>query len=63
MGFKILVHNFNHERFVIAVSTNRAARKCYEEAAKWAIKRKTFGKRLIDHQAYTHDLLSKPGGP
>lgn len=50
MGFKILVHNFNHERFIIAVSTNRAARKCYEEAAKWAVKRKTFGKRLIDHQ-------------
>ena len=31
MGFKCLVENFNHERFVIAASTNRAARKCYEE--------------------------------
>jgi len=49
MGFKCLVENFNHERFVIAASTNRAARKCYEEAVKWAQKRKTFGKRLLEH--------------
>ena len=47
----VLVQNFNHERFVIAAATNRSSRKCYEEAAKWAQKRKTFGKRLIDHQA------------
>merc|ERR1711968_42440 len=51
LGFKVLVHNFNHERFVIAASTNRGARKCYEEAVKWAQKRKTFGKRLVEHQA------------
>jgi len=49
-GFMVLVQNFNHERFVIAAGTNRSARKCYEEAVKWAQKRKTFGKRLIDHQ-------------
>lgn len=27
----------------------RFARVCVEEAMKWAFKRKTFGKRLIDH--------------
>lgn len=50
MGFKLLVHNFNHERFVIAVATNRSARKCYEESLNWSRRRQTFGKRLIEHQ-------------
>jgi len=42
--------NFNHERFVIAAGALRAARMCYEQSMKYALKRKTFGKRLIDHQ-------------
>ena len=32
--FRYIVHNFNHERFVIAVAASRAARTCYEEALK-----------------------------
>jgi len=50
MGFMLILHNFNHERFVISVGTCRDARVCYEEAIKYALVRKTFGKRLIDHQ-------------
>mmetsp|Transcript_31249 Transcript_31249/g.74847 ORF Transcript_31249/g.74847 Transcript_31249/m.74847 type:complete len:412 (+) Transcript_31249:23-1258(+) len=50
-GFKYLMHNFNHERFVIAVGACRGARNCYEESIKYAMKRKTFGKPLIEHQA------------
>eukprot|EP01062_Namystynia_karyoxenos_P030536 TRINITY_DN227_c0_g4_i1.p2 TRINITY_DN227_c0_g4~~TRINITY_DN227_c0_g4_i1.p2 ORF type:complete len:445 (+),score=196.44 TRINITY_DN227_c0_g4_i1:80-1336(+) len=49
-GFRYLMHNFNHERFVIAVAACRNARNCYELAFKYALQRKTFGKRLIDHQ-------------
>mmetsp|Transcript_55596 Transcript_55596/g.119355 ORF Transcript_55596/g.119355 Transcript_55596/m.119355 type:complete len:419 (+) Transcript_55596:30-1286(+) len=51
MGFMYLMYNFNHERFVIAVGACRAARNCYEESIKYALKRKTFGKQLIEHQA------------
>jgi len=49
MGFMYIVHNFNHERFVIATSVVRACRLCYEEAFKWAMTRKTFGKPLMKH--------------
>lgn len=50
MGFMYIVHNFNHERFIIAVAACRAARTCYEEALKHSLHRRTFGKRLCDHQ-------------
>jgi alkylation response protein AidB-like acyl-CoA dehydrogenase len=49
-GFMLLMYNFNHERFVIAAGTCRASRLCYEEAITYALTRKTFGKRLVDHQ-------------
>eukprot|EP00754_Rhynchopus_humris_P019422 Rhum_TRINITY_DN14641_c10_g1::Rhum_TRINITY_DN14641_c10_g1_i2::g.103182::m.103182 len=49
-AFRYIMHNFNHERFVIAASACRSARLCYEEAFKYALQRKTFGKFLIDHQ-------------
>lgn len=49
-GFMLILTNFNHERFVISAGTCRSARLCYEEAFKYAMERKTFGKRLIDHQ-------------
>merc|ERR1712096_308345 len=49
-GFKYLLLNFNHERFVISCSTSRYARLCYSESLKYAVRRKTFGKPLADHQ-------------
>jgi alkylation response protein AidB-like acyl-CoA dehydrogenase len=49
-GFMLILYNFNHERFVISAGTCRAARLCYEEAITYALTRKTFGKRLVDHQ-------------
>eukprot|EP01065_Artemidia_motanka_P050173 TRINITY_DN8524_c0_g1_i1.p1 TRINITY_DN8524_c0_g1~~TRINITY_DN8524_c0_g1_i1.p1 ORF type:complete len:437 (+),score=143.42 TRINITY_DN8524_c0_g1_i1:57-1313(+) len=49
-GFRYLMFNFNHERFVISVAACRNARNCFELAFKYALQRKTFGKRLIDHQ-------------
>ena len=41
--------NFNHERWALCVQSNRFARVCLEESVKYAMRRKTFGKRLIDH--------------
>lgn len=41
--------NFNHERIGIIIQCTRFSRVCYEESVKYAHKRRTFGKRLIDH--------------
>jgi alkylation response protein AidB-like acyl-CoA dehydrogenase len=48
-GFKYVMHNFNHERWGFVVQANRFARVCYEEAFKYAHRRRTFGKKLIEH--------------
>ena len=48
-GFKYIMHNFNHERWGFVVQANRFARVCYEEAFKYAHRRRTFGKPLIEH--------------
>jgi len=48
-GFKVIMVNFNHERWGFVAQANRFARVCLEDAFKYAHKRKTFGKRLIDH--------------
>lgn len=48
-GFKVVMTNFNHERIGIIIQCLRFSRVCYEESMKYAHKRKTFGKRLVDH--------------
>lgn len=56
LGFKPLMHNFNHERFIFATMANRYARVCLEESIKYAQGRKTFGKPLIKHQVIRHKI-------
>jgi len=56
LGFKPLMHNFNHERFIFAVMANRYSRVCLEEAIKYARTRKTFGKTLNKHQVIRHKI-------
>ena len=48
-GFKYIMYNFNNERMGLIFQSNRLGRVCYEEAWNFAYKRKTFGKRLVDH--------------
>ncbi|TPX33022.1 hypothetical protein SmJEL517_g04008 [Synchytrium microbalum] len=48
-GFKVLMFNFNKERLSICMGVPRSARVCFEEAMKYANKRKTFGQYLIEH--------------
>jgi alkylation response protein AidB-like acyl-CoA dehydrogenase len=48
-GFKVIMTNFNHERIGIIIQCNRFSRVLYEEAMKYANKRRTFGKKLIEH--------------
>ncbi|GAB5358570.1 hypothetical protein AAMO2058_000469600 [Amorphochlora amoebiformis] len=49
-GFRMIMSNFNHERWGFVVQANRLARVCLSDAFNYAMKRKTFGKRLVDHQ-------------
>jgi len=55
-GFKMIVHNFNHERYVIAVQANRFSRILLEDSLKYASQRKTFGKTLLEHQVIRQKL-------
>lgn len=43
------MYNFNHERLQITVQAVTMARSAYEESMKYANKRETFGKKLIEH--------------
>jgi alkylation response protein AidB-like acyl-CoA dehydrogenase len=57
-GFKIVMTNFNKERFIMAVGCNRKARTCLSESWTYACKRKTFGKPLIANQIISHKLAT-----
>ncbi|KAK1574199.1 acyl-CoA dehydrogenase domain-containing protein [Colletotrichum navitas] len=48
-GFRVIMTNFNHERIGIIIQCIRFSRVCYEESVKYANKRRTFGKKLIEH--------------
>jgi acyl-CoA dehydrogenase len=53
-GFAAIMKNFNNERLFMSASSNAFARVCLEDALAWARDRKTFGKRLADHQVIRH---------
>ncbi|KAI8058621.1 acyl-CoA dehydrogenase/oxidase [Syncephalis plumigaleata] len=68
-GFKYIMHNFNHERLSACMQAHRCARVCLEESIKYASKRETFGRKLIEHQVIRHKLADmarrhdQVGGP
>ncbi|NND82530.1 MAG: acyl-CoA dehydrogenase [Gammaproteobacteria bacterium] len=55
-GFKVIMNNFNSERMAMSAAMDGAARVCLEDAVAWAQQRKTFGKRLADHQVIRHKI-------
>jgi acyl-CoA dehydrogenase len=55
-GFKVIMTNFNSERMAMAAGMEALGRVCLEEAVEWARERKTFGKRLADHQVIRHKI-------
>merc|ERR1719221_777611 len=55
-GFKQIMYNFNHERWLLAGQASRLARTCLEESLRHARQRKTFGKFLIEHQVIQHKI-------
>ena len=48
-GFYYIVYNFNHERWGFVVQATEFARVCLDEATKYALRRRTFGKTLVEH--------------
>ncbi|GAA6063364.1 hypothetical protein JCM10212_004410, partial [Sporobolomyces blumeae] len=48
-GLKVILSNFNHERWVICARIARYNRLIFEETFKWAHLREVQGKRLIDN--------------
>ncbi|WPG99803.1 acyl-coa dehydrogenase apdg [Acrodontium crateriforme] len=57
-GFRIIMLNFNRERYVLAVGCNRKARTCLSIAFDYANKRKTFGKPLISNQIISNKFAT-----
>jgi len=55
-GFKVIMANFNHERWMIAVMTLAGAANVVNECFLWANQRKVFGKRLIDQPVIRNKL-------
>lgn len=55
-GFVGIMLNFNGERLGMASGALASARACIEDAAEWARERRTFGKRLADHQVIRHKV-------
>jgi len=56
-GFRMIMGNFNAERFGLAASALGFAEACYDEALAWARQRKTFGAPLVAHQVIRHKLV------
>jgi len=56
-GFRAIMLNFNAERLAMAAGANMNARIALEEASAYARERRTFGKRLADHQVIRHKLV------
>ena len=50
------MQNFNNERIGIIQNAVGLSRVCIEESVRYAQKRETFGKKLIQHQVIRHKL-------
>lgn len=47
-GFKAIMANFNHERWLINAGVLRGTRAMVEECFKWVNQRETFGSKLVE---------------
>ena len=56
-GFKVILHNFNHERLLMAAMACSYGEACAREALDWARERKTFGVPLSERQVIRHKLV------
>jgi len=56
-AWPLIMSNFNNERLMIAIQSNRLSRICMIEAVRFAKQRRTFNQRLIDHQIIRHKIV------
>jgi len=47
-GIHVILSNFNHERWMMAVGVTRMMRLVTEECLKWSNQRMVFGRKLIE---------------
>jgi len=55
-GFYYIMGNFQDERLIAASMAVGAAQQALEDTLRYTRERKTFGKRVFDHQAVAHRL-------
>ncbi|KAF9266619.1 acyl-CoA dehydrogenase NM domain-like protein [Marasmius fiardii PR-910] len=57
-GLRIILSNFNHERWAMACGSIGTQRAIVEECFKWAVQRKVFGKPLISQAVIRSKLAA-----
>merc|ERR1719310_818599 len=57
-GFKLIMYNFNHERWFLVNNLLGQPRAAVSDAFMWAAQRKAFGKPLIDQAVIKHKLAN-----
>mmetsp|Transcript_74121 Transcript_74121/g.131493 ORF Transcript_74121/g.131493 Transcript_74121/m.131493 type:complete len:521 (-) Transcript_74121:233-1795(-) len=57
-GFKLVMYNFNHERWFLTNNLLGMARAAVADAFMWASQRKAFGKPLMDQAVIRHKLAN-----
>lgn len=57
-GFKLVMYNFNHERWFLVNNLLGMARAAVADAFMWAVQRKVFGKPLIEQAVIKHKLAN-----
>lgn len=55
-GFIAIMNNFNYERLALIAQSLGMAKTCLSESIAYANERKTFGKRLVEHQVIAHKI-------
>ena len=55
-GFVAIMENFNMERLAMTAASLGMMKACMDYSIEWAKQRKTFGKRLIEHQVIRHKI-------
>ncbi len=55
-GFVAIMENFNMERLAMIAACLGMMKECMAYSIEWATERKTFGKRLIEHQVIRHKI-------
>ncbi|KAF8338967.1 acyl-CoA dehydrogenase/oxidase [Cantharellus anzutake] len=61
-GFKIIMSNFNHERWIVIVFCVQLMRNVVDETLKWASQRIVFGKPLIEQAVVRHKIAHMISG-